>query len=195
MGWGTWTPIFPNTWCIWTGITNICREFDLTKTSKSKFPGVCPGGISRFRFDSRIKWLTIYLRGCSFADSVINQLCGSGEQSQSPQNRLALDRQSKIIKTVFRAHQDRAHALSHVRVHAWPPLRLNSLWSCAYLYILILHCDGQVYKFHTIFNKRFKIYEHVNNHNFYYKLKTGNKTTKASADTKQHNFMYTMFNR
>ena len=32
--------------------------------------------------------------------------------------------------------------------------------------ILIMHCDGQVYKFHTIFNKRFKIYEHVNNHNF-----------------------------
>ena len=44
MGWGIWTPIFHNTWCIWTGITNICREFDLTKTSKSKFPGVCPGG-------------------------------------------------------------------------------------------------------------------------------------------------------
>ena len=44
MGWGIWTPIFHNTWCIWTGIANICREFDLTKTSKSKFPGVCPGG-------------------------------------------------------------------------------------------------------------------------------------------------------
>jgi hypothetical protein len=54
-GWGIWTSIFHNTWCIWTGITNICREFDLTKTSKSKFPGVCPGGgMSRFRFDSRI---------------------------------------------------------------------------------------------------------------------------------------------
>jgi hypothetical protein len=54
MGWDIWTPMFHNTWCIWTGITNICREFGLTKTSKSKFPGVCPGGMSRFRFDSRI---------------------------------------------------------------------------------------------------------------------------------------------
>jgi hypothetical protein len=54
MGWVIWTPIFHNTWCIWTGITNICREFDQTKTSKSKFPGVCQGGMSRFRFDSRI---------------------------------------------------------------------------------------------------------------------------------------------
>jgi hypothetical protein len=55
MEWGIWTPIFHNTWCIWTGITNICREFDLTKTSKSKFPGVCSaGGMSRFRFDSCI---------------------------------------------------------------------------------------------------------------------------------------------
>jgi hypothetical protein len=44
MGWGIWTQIFHNTWCIWTGITNICREFDLTKTSKSKFPGECRGG-------------------------------------------------------------------------------------------------------------------------------------------------------
>jgi hypothetical protein len=51
MGWGSWTPIFYNMWCIWMGITNICREFDLTKTSKSK---LCPGGMSRFRFDSRI---------------------------------------------------------------------------------------------------------------------------------------------
>jgi hypothetical protein len=50
MGWGIWTPIFHNTWCIWTRITIICREFDLSKTSKSKFPG----GMSRFRFDSRI---------------------------------------------------------------------------------------------------------------------------------------------
>jgi hypothetical protein len=31
-------------WCIWPGIANMCREFDLTKTSKSKFSGVCPGG-------------------------------------------------------------------------------------------------------------------------------------------------------
>jgi hypothetical protein len=48
MGWGIWTPIFHNTWCIWTGITNICRAFDLTKTSKSKFPGVYPGGCQGF---------------------------------------------------------------------------------------------------------------------------------------------------
>jgi hypothetical protein len=33
--------------------TNICREFDRTKTSKSKFPGVCPGGLQGF--DLRIK--------------------------------------------------------------------------------------------------------------------------------------------
>jgi hypothetical protein len=46
MGWGIWTPIFPNTWCIWTGITNICREFDLTKTSNSR--GYA-WGMSRFR--------------------------------------------------------------------------------------------------------------------------------------------------
>jgi hypothetical protein len=34
---------------------NICREFDLTKTSKFKFPGYAGGGgMSRFRFYSRI---------------------------------------------------------------------------------------------------------------------------------------------
>jgi hypothetical protein len=46
MGWGIWTPIFHNTWCIWTGITNICREFDLTKiiNVKIQIPGGMPGG-------------------------------------------------------------------------------------------------------------------------------------------------------
>jgi hypothetical protein len=45
MGWGIWTPIFPNTWCIWTGITNICR--DLT-WPKRQIPGGIPGGCQGF---------------------------------------------------------------------------------------------------------------------------------------------------
>jgi hypothetical protein len=39
MGWGIWTP---NMSCIWTEITNICREFDLIKI---QIPRVCPGGV------------------------------------------------------------------------------------------------------------------------------------------------------
>jgi hypothetical protein len=87
-------------------------------------------------------WL--YLRGCSLADSIINPLSGSSEQS--PLKIIwHIDRQCKTRKTVFRAHQDR-HILPHV---GGPPL-LKSLWSrgfvliCIYMYINPALHDGQV---------------------------------------------------
>jgi hypothetical protein len=64
-------------------------------------------------------------------------------------------RQGKIIKAVFYIELIRT---GHIVTCRWASFTQVSL-TCAYLYILILHYDGQVYKFHTILN----LYEHVNN--------------------------------